>query len=66
MAKVILREGEDLTAALTRFKGMVKKDGILFDYRKKIFFKSKSEKREEKHQRAEQRKTAKQRQARDR
>lgn len=52
MAKVTLREEEDLDSLLKRFKTQVKKQGIIEDCKKHDYFVCKSIKRKEKSKRA--------------
>ena len=50
--KVKLREGETTDALLARFKSLVKKSGILKEYKKHDFFLKKSLKRKRKSEEA--------------
>lgn len=59
MAKIILREGDDIDSALIRFKNQVRNSGKLDALRKKEYFMSNSEKRRLKSKEAKARKKKK-------
>jgi small subunit ribosomal protein S21 len=59
LAKVVVRDGEDIETAITRFKNQVRASGVLDAVRKKEFHMSNGEKRKLKSKEAKARNSKK-------